>query len=224
VIYVTLAEARPQLDAGISAPAAAGRGSILICGDLEDTVQSWVRSLAGALALLIVAGTARPAEAQEAPSFEFGVGYQALHVPDQWLPVGINLDFAWNASDVFGLVGEIGWGQKSEEVFGVDIDLRATNFGVGPRFNLRGNVVQPFAQFLVGAIRGTVGTSVAGIDIDVSDTFFMIQPGGGVNVAISESVGIVGHVDYRRVFVDDDLGDSTWENEFRFVVGVRFGF
>jgi hypothetical protein len=174
--------------------------------------------------LLTVVGTARPAQAQT-PGFEFGIGYQALHVPDEWLPIGINLDFAWNVSDAIGLVGEIGWAEKSEEVFGVDFELSATNFGAGPRFNLRSSpAVQPFAQVLVGALRGTLGGSVAGINVDVSDTFFMIQPGGGVNIAVSEGVGIVGQFDYRRVFVDDELGDSDGENEFRFVAGVRFGF
>jgi len=43
------------------------------------------------------------------------------------------------------------------------------------------------------------------------------KPGGGVVYKLNDNVGIVGQVDYRRVFADDE-----GFNAFRFVAGMRF--
>jgi hypothetical protein len=51
----------------------------------------------------------------------------------------------------------------------------------------------------------------------------MLQPGGGVNLKINQSIGVVGQVDYRRVFLDEE-GSESGKNHFRIGVGLRFGF
>jgi len=44
----------------------------------------------------------------------------------------------------------------------------------------------------------------------------MLQPGAGVVVPMAHAFGVVGQVDYRRVFFRE-----TGENEFRLFVGLR---
>jgi len=57
-----------------------------------------------------------------------------------------------------------------------------------------------------------------------SRSSFMLPPGGGVNVRMDDSTGIVGQIDYRRTFLDDEKDGESNENRFRIVVGMRFSF
>jgi hypothetical protein len=50
----------------------------------------------------------------------------------------------------------------------------------------------------------------------------MVQAGGGVTVTLNGRWGLVGQVDYRRVFLDESDGESG-ENQLRVVLGVRVG-
>ena len=54
-------------------------------------------------------------------------------------------------------------------------------------------------------------------DTDVGDasTNFMLQPGAGVNLKMTETLGLVGQVDYRRVFVEDGEDAASGANQFR---------
>ena len=60
---------------------------------------------------------------------------------------------------------------------------------------------------------------------DVGDTSmnFMLQPGGGVNLKMTETLGLVGQVDYRRVFVENEEDRASGANQFRVFVGARVG-
>ena len=49
-----------------------------------------------------------------------------------------------------------------------------------------------------------------------ADTAFLLQPGGGIHLPISDRLGIAAQVDYRPVFYREEL-----VQEFRFVVGAR---
>ena len=176
-----------------------------------------------------------------APTYELTGGYQFLHAgEDLNFPFGLNVDGAWNVSPAFGLVAEIGWAFKTEEVedltFTDDISLHEWTFGVGPRWNGRGEGrVWPFAQVLVGAAVARASGEVAGLDVSDTQTHFMVQPGAGVNIIGGDGWGIVGQVDYRRLFVGDDDEDDfddedvdddeddgdNGENQFRVFIGVR---
>jgi hypothetical protein len=46
----------------------------------------------------------------------------------------------------------------------------------------------------------------------------MLQPGAGVIVPFRPGWGVVGQVDYRRVFFEEE-GDNEW----RLVLGIHFG-
>ena len=50
-----------------------------------------------------------------------------------------------------------------------------------------------------------------------SETKFALQPGIGVNIMVTDKVGVQAAADYRRVFVGDDRGV---ENESRFTIGI----
>jgi hypothetical protein len=174
-------------------------------------------------ALIAVAIPAAQAQTGTYPTFEATGGYQLLHVPDQTFPFGLNLDGAWNVSGSLGFVGEIGWaiGSDSDDA-GVDLTFHAWNIGVGPRWNARpSGKMWPFVQVLGGLLHARTSGDVAGVDVSASDTRPMIQPGAGINFNAGDGWGIVGQVDYRRVFLNEDETGESGENEFRVFVGLR---
>jgi len=145
------------------------------------------------------------------PRFEVTGGYQLLHIPDQTIPFGLNIDGAWNRSKMIGFVGEVGWATDSE----FDVRFNFWNFGAGPRFNSRpmGGKVWPYAQFLFGGLHVRGG--------GFSDTRFSLQPGGGVNINAGDGWGVVFQGDYRRVFLDEETTGETGQNQGRFFAGIR---
>ena len=157
------------------------------------------------------------------PTWEVTGGYQLLRIPDQTLPFGLNLDGGWNLSEMLGLVAEIGWAMDSEDLGDdVNLGLHAWNFGAGPRWNARpSGTIWPFAQVLVGAQHTRFSTEAPGVDLTLSETSFMLQPGAGVNFIAGDGWGIVGQVDYRRVFTDEDEDGESGANEFRVFIGGR---
>jgi len=152
-----------------------------------------------------------PPPAPPYPRYEVTGGYQFLHVPDQTLPFGLNLDGAWNGSKSLGVAGEVGWTTDSEDGFRVHV----WNIAAGPRFNARpmGGKVWPFAQLFAGMVNVRGGGS--------SDTHFIVQPGAGVNVSAGDGWGVVLQGDYRRMFLDEAEFGESGQNQFRFFGGIR---
>jgi hypothetical protein len=58
-------------------------------------------------------------------------------------------------------------------------------------------------------------------DVTDSATKFMLQPGAGVVMVAGDGWGIVGQVDYRRIFLDEDEDGESGQNQFRVFVGIR---
>jgi hypothetical protein len=155
----------------------------------------------------------QPATQTTTPTYDITYGYQLLHVPDTWFPFGLNVDAARNFG-ALSLVGEVGWAFKSED----DVSNHVWHFGAGPRVTLRNSgKVWPFAQAIVGAAHLRFSAD----DFSDSTTKFMVQPGGGVVVVAGDGWGIVGQVDYRRIFLDEDEDGESGENDFRILFGVR---
>jgi hypothetical protein len=189
------------------------------------------------LLVTLLAGLAAPARAQAPaattpattdtfPTYEVSLGYQLVHIPDETLPFGLSLDGAFNVTETFGLVGEIGWAIGDESIADgledVDVDLHSWSFGAGPRWNARpGGNVWPFAQVLIGGVHARSELDTDVLDVETSDTRFMIQPGVGVNFIAGDGWGIVGQVDYRRVFLDEEEFGESGQNEFRVFIGGR---
>jgi Outer membrane protein beta-barrel domain len=180
-------------------------------------------------AFLVLAGilsVARPAAAQASqplnpinPTFELSGGYQFAHMPDLSLPFGLNVDGSRNFNRGLGVVGEIGWAYGSSDESGSDVDTNLFNFGAGPRWTRQtAGQFQPFAQVLAGFVYVRESSNAGGT---TSDTRFMLQPGAGATVIAGDGWGIVGSVDYRRVFLDKDEFGKSGENDFRVFIGVR---
>jgi hypothetical protein len=56
---------------------------------------------------------------------------------------------------------------------------------------------------------------------DGSNTAFMLQPGVGATYVAGDGWGIVGQVDYRRVFLDEEEDFASGRNDLRVFIGVR---
>lgn len=149
-----------------------------------------------------------PAAAQ--PRLSVSMGYQALHLPDTWAPVGVNFDVAVNRFESWSILGEFGVVHDGDDPSSADPrDFNIFNVGGGARWSHKGAAIRPFVQ-MIGGIQ--VSTS----DTD-SDTAFMLQPGGGIHVPISERWGLSAQIDYRPVFYREEV-----VQEVRFVAGVRW--
>ena len=151
----------------------------------------------------VVLMTPAPAQSQVSAA----VGYQAVHLPDNWVTTGINFDVAGGLSGAWSVVGEFGVAHEGagEEVSGFNL----FNIGGGVRWSLRRDGPAPFAQLLAG-----VQMSRAEID---KDTAFMLQPGAGVHLPINDQWGVSAQLDYRPVFYQEET-----VNEVRFVFGARW--
>jgi hypothetical protein len=181
----------------------------------------------GSTSAAFAQGTPPP---QTYPTWELSGGYQILHVPEETFPFGLNVDGAWNLSESLGLVAEIGFARKSEDFDNGDLDddgggefdLTIWNFGAGPRWNLRRSPkLWPYAQVLAGFAHARASADVLGVDADSSETRFMIQPGVGIDWVAGDGWGIIGAIDYRRVFLDEEEHGESGENEFRVFLGAR---
>jgi Outer membrane protein beta-barrel domain len=192
-----------------------------------------VATLVGATLLILVV-PARVA-AQGARVTELGVGYQLLHVEEETIGLGWFADISRDVATWKAVAGLVSGGYKHIEehstlgnsTIDVEGDLSIHAFMGGVRFLTRRNPrIVPFAQFLLGGIHGSASvsgtTSFAGqtttVETSESSTEFGMMLGGGLNVALSDRVGLRVGGDYIRVFVERDA------NIARFTAGVVFPF
>ncbi len=175
------------------------------------------------VAAVLVLAITNPATAQTS-RIEVTGGYQTVRVLDQTLPLGWSADCAANLDAAWSIVGEASAAHKTErdENLGFDVDLSLHAFGAGARWSSRaGRRIIPFLQVLAGAVRARAKAVVLGVQIGDSSTRFTLQPGGGVNVRVTDALGLVGQIDYRRIFLDEEEDGESGRNEFRIFVGLR---
>ena len=113
-----------------------------------------------------------------------------------------------------GVVAEVGGNYTTVTVLGTSVSVSEFSFMAGPKFAAHANPrVTPFGQFLVG------GTHVSGgaLGLSVSETDFALQPGAGVDVALTPSVGLRLEGDYRAIY-----SNGSTVNNFRFLLGIVF--
>lgn len=196
-------------------------------------------STAAMSAMLFTLGLAVPALAQDTPRTEISGGYQLIGFGgelDESLNKGWYADVAGNFSRIFGVVFQVGGSYKTvkqTETFGgvtatATADLKVHQFMGGIRANARTRAVTPFAEFLVGGVNGSAsveGSVVGGgqtffsTSESESSTNFAMQAGGGVNVNLTDSLGIRAAGSYLRLFDEDES-----LNGYRFAAGVVLGF
>ena len=122
----------------------------------------------------------------------------------------------WMVSDTrnlrswFGVVGDVG-GHYSNSDFGISASTHG--FLAGARFMQRPSAgrVSAFGQFL----GGFQYTNVRGLGTSASRVNTAIQPGGGVDIRLSEFVAVRLQMDYRIVF-----HDGYHSGAFRFAPGI----
>jgi len=85
--------------------------------------------------------------------------------------------------------------------------------GLGPRFTARTGTLAPFAQFLVGAAY----FRASAMNADATDWDFLLQPGGGLDVVLSDRFAVRVGLDFPTVF-DSGVTDT----HVRFSVGATF--
>lgn len=149
---------------------------------------------------------------------EASIGYQLLHIPGETYPFGLNFDVSGRVHPLVDVVGEFGFARDERTDPLVNRTLTFLNFGAGPRWTWRAESFEPFAQLLVGAASPGATLTTATGQVGDRDWAFMVQPGAGIVVPVAHAFGVVGQVDYRRVFFKE-----TGENEVRFFAGLRVG-
>jgi hypothetical protein len=164
--------------------------------------------------VVVIFGFAGEGQAQT-PSL--GVGYQALHLPDNWVTAGFNLDGAASVTEQLSIVGEFGLSHESAPGSGTG-QATLYHFGAGPRWSWPGRQVRPYVQAIAGAeVTAAEISSGGGGTTEDSDTAFMLQPGAGVYVPVGIRWGAFAQADIRWVFFEGDA-----DNQARLVFGVRF--
>jgi hypothetical protein len=166
-------------------------------------------------------------EGVRVPAMEVTAAYSALwddefsqDGADGFQEAGFLLSLNANLNRSLGVVGEVSGHYGSGEVtdvLGVPLTLDRDLLGVhaGPRYTHRGaGRAEPYVQALAGWTR--TGFELAG-QREVEDAF-SIQPGVGLNLRLSRSVGLGLGADYRLV-----VGEEESRNELRLHAGLVFG-
>jgi opacity protein-like surface antigen len=177
---------------------------------------------------LLLLGTL-PLEAQT-PRAEISGAYSFMHENNR------SEDFAagWVASAIgnvntwIGVATEVGGNYRtcencqrgpftSARFRGTDLHLRVYTFMGGPRFAFRAiSAVTPFAQILFGGSHMSGGTQFDG----ALTTGFTYQPGAGVDINVTQKVGIRLEGDYRVIRTS---GEDNKESRFLLGVVLRYG-
>lgn len=168
------------------------------------------------LCLIAILGVATPVLAQESAG-DVAIGYSILHdsEAEETFPMGWLFAGGVNLGSNLAVVGEVGGNYKKVDFFGEDLNLRVHSFLGGVRVQNRHPKAMPFGQVLVGLAH--MGLSVLGES--ESSNGFAVQPGGGVDIALSSSLGARVQGDFRMI-----RSDGETANEFRVGFGLVFAF
>ena len=178
---------------------------------------------------LVIMAAAVPVSAQSTPKVELSGGYQFLNMSlfsindeNEAMPLGWYFDVAGNLTPLFGVVFQVGGNYKTVDLsatIGVSTLVASADFKVheflgGVRMNFRSSrSVVPFGQFLVGGFNGSIkasgsattpGQAPVTFGNEDSTTDFGLQAGGGVNVRLTDAIGLRAGGDYQHVFAEDD--------------------
>ena len=168
----------------------------------------------------------QPLESVRVPAVEIEAGYSVLW-DDQLSLDGGNafFDLGWvlsgtaNLNRKLGVVGEVSGHYDSGQTFefenvplGLDLDVMGVHAGL--RYSHRGGgPAVPYLQALAGWTR--TGAEIAGVR-EVEDAF-SIQPGAGLQLRLTPSLGLALGADYRLVFSEEES-----RNELRLHAGLVF--
>ncbi len=192
-----------------------------------------MRRLAVALSLCssLVVGLPAPVLAQDRSAAEIaGGGYSFMrdfrvkeNFPAGWFASG-----AYNITSWLAAVGEVAGTYKSQDVtldsVNYSTNTRLHTFLGGPRYSRRMKRVTPFGQVLVGVARETGGMTIFRPSIATAETKLAVQPGGGVDIPLTDHLSARLGADYRRIFAKRNNTDQKGNNELRLAAGIVVGF
>lgn len=144
------------------------------------------------------------------------LGYSANTNVPMGFAAGINVPmprFSW-----VGVVGDVGWIQKSNSFPNATSTARIINYGGGPQFTYRGSKrLQPYARCIFGGASFTTSVRVSGTgSASATYTSFLLQPGGGADFRLSRRLWLRGGIDYSRT---NEQGVSV--NSVRAIGGIQ---
>jgi hypothetical protein len=164
-----------------------------------------------AIALSLFAMTS---QAQETPKADVGLGYAFVHVSASGTSAnlnGFNGSIAFNATNVLGIVADIGYYHGSPS----GVSLNDTSYAFGPRFSFRkSEKAVPYVQALFGGSH--LSAAFGGSSGSVNP--FLYAFGGGIDVPLKgEKVGLRPEFDYVG-----QRTNGTTLNGVRIGVGIVF--
>jgi hypothetical protein len=169
--------------------------------------------------------TYRPSAGQalRIPSFETSAGWAIQRVGGETETLGWSLNLTKNVNQWFSTATEVSgqYGFESADTyFGeVKADAQDHAFLAGPKFvgRLANGRVTPYGQFVGGLLLARAHVNVFDGYLDNSETnlYPAIQPGGGIEVALTDRIGVRMAVDARIAF-----GEGGHVTAWRFTPGV----
>ena len=169
--------------------------------------------------------TYRPSAGQalRIPSFETSAGWAVQRVGGEIGTLGWSLNLTKNVNQWFSTATEVSgqYGFESADTyFGeVKADAQDHTFLAGPKFvgRLANGRVTPYGQFVGGLLLARAHVNVFDGYLDNSETnlYPAIQPGGGIEVALTDRIGVRMAVDARIAF-----GEGGHVTAWRFTPGV----
>jgi opacity protein-like surface antigen len=174
---------------------------------------------------------------------EFSAGWRVMSAEEETFTKGWYVDAMGNVANWFGVVGEVSGHYKSIDrsqspVPGVQVNVSADGrihtFMGGARVSARRNPrLVPFVQALFGlahaSASATGSATIAGqtFTIDESETTSdgAVEFGGGVNIGVTDTLGLRFSAAYFRVLGQErPRGGEDTSDAFRFAAGVVFPF
>jgi opacity protein-like surface antigen len=196
------------------------------------TMQRKYCLLAIFLSAAFALGSAPSAQAQDTPKWEIfgGYTYTRANIVVSGTPFNLNGgsgSVAYNLSNWFGLVGDIGVVHQGA-VTGKPFSLTITTYNFGPRLSWRNHTpFTPFVQILIGGghASGTLYTSSLGTGLAPLGTSndFNFTAGGGLDWKVSHGFSLrLAQAEYLHTqFLN--LHDNS-QGSFRLSTGVVFSF
>jgi hypothetical protein len=146
---------------------------------------------------------------------DVAIGYAFLHYADTNLPVGIIGSDSWRVSRAADIVLEGGF-SHGQPFPGVGLNTYTFLAGVrGSGRSRYGSGTSAFGQLLAGIGRTSVGVTLVGELL--SQTYFSLQPGTGVEVPISRVIALRPQFDVPIRFANGEV-----DHIFRFNINVVF--
>ena len=185
-----------------------------------------IAALVGAVSVIVVLGTPAGAGAQNTAAGEIAGGYQLTRgwrsgdseSDGEVRPAGWFVSGGARLIDSVSLIGEVSGTHFSPSIIIIgpegpeDFELGWYTFVGGLRISVPGTV-RPFVQFQAGARRTTV-TFSRGPGIGHTD--FIMQPGGGIDLRLTNTIAARVMIDFRRL----PTVDGVRNHEIRVAAGV----